>query len=76
VIGTKGGFKGAERLRAVFELAGSATLVVDAIVLFALVKGARVVAHVPMNRRAKTTTPNMNFAKFGFLVMGVFSYRL
>jgi hypothetical protein len=74
LISTKGGVKGADRLIAVVELVDAATLVVATVVLFALVKGARVVAHVPMNSRARTTTPNINFAKLGFLVMGAFSY--
>src|SRR5216683_3555385 len=42
--------------------------------LAALARGARTVAHVPMNNRANTTAPNVNFAKFGFLVTRVSSY--
>src|SRR5882724_12835900 len=41
--------------------------------LAALVRGARTVAHVPMNKRANTNTPKIHFAKFGFLVIGSIS---
>ena len=43
--------------------------------LAALVRGARVMANVPMNKRANTTTPIIHFAKFGFLVTRVSSLK-
>src|SRR4051794_31038617 len=36
--------------------------------LVALVFGARVAAHVPMNMRVNTAMPKIHFQKFGFLV--------
>jgi hypothetical protein len=44
---------------------------VDALAILVVVVAVRVVAHVPMNNRANTHKPNMNFAKLGFLVTGV-----
>jgi hypothetical protein len=51
-----------------------AVVVIAAALFLALVKGADVEAHVPMNKRASTSVPNINLAKFGFLVIGSNSF--
>lgn len=42
--------------------------------LVAVDLGGDVIAIVPINKMANTATPNMNFAKFGFLVIGSISF--
>src|SRR5258705_9057163 len=57
--------------RAIFGT--DAVVVTDGVFFLAFVKRADVVAHVATNKTANTSTPNIHFAKFGFLVTGVSS---